>query len=135
MKDFPLEAIHANAFRAAEATHCAAEQNRAWDMHDRLFANQEKLTKEDWIGHAGALGLDAEKFQTCLDSDRYAAEIRKEIAAGQSSGVNGTPTFFLGVAEGKPDQMKPERMLSGALAFSAFKSVIDGMSAKQTKKD
>jgi protein-disulfide isomerase len=135
VKDFPLEAIHPNALRAAEATHCAAEQNRAWDMHDRLFANQQKLTREDITAYAAALGLDAAKFQACLESDRYAADIRKEIAAGQSSGVNGTPTFFLGVSDAQPDQMKPQRMLSGALDFSVFKSVLDDMAKPQAKKN
>ena len=136
VEDFPLESIHPNAFRAAEATHCAGEQNRAWDMHDRLLANQQKLTKEDLAADASALGLDTAKFQACLESDRYAADIRKEVAAAQSAGVNGTPTFFLGVADGKPDRMKPQRMLSGALEFSAFKGVIDDMAAKQqAKKD
>jgi protein-disulfide isomerase len=135
VKDFPLEAIHPNALRAAEATHCAAEQNKAWDMHDRLFANQQKLTKEDITADAAVLGLDSAKFQACLDSDRYAADIRKEIAVGQSSGVNGTPTFFLGVADAQPDQMKPQRMLSGALDFSVFKSVLDDMAKPQAKRN
>jgi predicted DsbA family dithiol-disulfide isomerase len=105
-------------------------------MHDRLFANQQKLTKEDLSAHAAALGLDTAKFQACLESDRYAADIRKEMAAGQSSGVNGTPTFLLGVAGAQPDRMKPQRMLSGALEFSAFKSALDDLTAKQqAKKD
>jgi protein-disulfide isomerase len=135
VKDFPLESIHPNALRAAEATHCAAEQNKAWEMHDRLFANQQKLTKEDITAHAAALGLDSAKFEACLDSDRYAADIRKEIAVGQSSGVNGTPTFFLGVSDAQPDQMKPQRMLSGALDFSVFKSVLDDMAKPQAKRN
>ncbi len=54
--DMPLEAIHKQAFKAAEATHCAKDQGKFWEMHDRLFANQRKL--EPWSAHAEALGLD-----------------------------------------------------------------------------
>jgi protein-disulfide isomerase len=135
VKDFPLESIHSNALRAAQATHCAAEQDRAWEMHDRLFANQQKLTKEDLISDAAALALDTAKFSACLDSGRYIAEIHKEMATGQASGVNGTPTFFVGLSDTNPDQMKPQRMLNGAVDFAVFKSIIDGLSAKQAKAD
>jgi len=131
VKDFPLESIHPNAFQAAEANHCAGEQNRAWDMHDRLLANQQKLAKEDLTGYADAMGLESVRFKVCLESGRYAAEVRKEISEGQSSGVTGTPTFFLGAADGKPDEMKPEKMLTGAQAFSAFKAAIDDLLAKR----
>lgn len=135
IKDFPLESIHGNALRAAEATHCAADQHRAWQMHDHLIANQQKLGQDDLSGYAGTLGLDVEKFKACLDSGRYTAEIRKEMAAGQSLGVNGTPTFFLGDSGATPDQMKPRRMLAGALEFAAFKSLIDELATKQGKTD
>lgn len=134
VKDFPLESLHPNALRAAEATHCAAEQNRAWDMHDRLFANQQKLAKEDLTADATALGLDTGTFSACLDSDRYTAEIRKEMAMALALGVKGTPTFFLGVSDATPGQMKPARMLNGALDFAVFKSVIDDLSAKQANQ-
>jgi len=133
VKDFPLESIHPNAFRAAQATHCAAEQNRAWDMHDRLFANQQKLNKEDLTADAAALGLDTAQFDACLNSDRHNPEIRREMATALASGVNGTPAFFVGLSDAKPDRMKPEKMLTGAQEFPVFQSVIDGLVAKQAK--
>jgi len=52
--DFPLESIHKFAFKASEAAHCAGEQNKFWEMHDRLFANQKTL--EPWTPHAEAIG-------------------------------------------------------------------------------
>jgi protein-disulfide isomerase len=135
IKDFPLESMHGNALRAAEATHCAADQRRAWEMHDQLFANQQKLGQDDLTGYAGALGLDVEKFKTCLGSGRYTAEIRKETAVALSSGVNGTPTFFLGDSDSTQERMKPRKMLSGALDFAVFKSLIDELATKQARKD
>jgi len=131
VKNFPLESLHPNAFKAAEANHCAAEQDHAWDMHDRLFANQKKLAKEDLISYSDAIGMDSAKFKACLESDKYASVVRKEMAEAQSSGVTGTPTFFLGTVDAKSSQMKPGKMLSGAAAFSAFKAAIDDLLAKK----
>jgi protein-disulfide isomerase len=131
VKDFPLESMHQNAFQAAQANHCAAEQNRAWDMHDRLFANQQKLAKEDLIGYADAIGLDSAKFKACLEIGKYAPVIRKEISEAQSSGVTATPTFFLGAADSKSYQMKPEKTITGAVDFSAFKTAIDELLTKK----
>jgi protein-disulfide isomerase len=135
VKDFPLESLHPNSFLAAQANHCAAEQNRAWDMHDRLFANQQKLAKEDLAGYADAMGLDTTKFKTCLDSGRYAAAVRKDMAEGQSAGVMGTPMFFLGNADGTSYQMKPASMLNGAVAFSAFRTAIDDLLNKPVQAE
>src|SRR5262245_28916057 len=100
MRDFPLESIHQYAFKAAEATHCASEQGKYWEMHDRLFANQNALGLTDLPGHAQALGLEVAAFQKCLESGRYAEAIRKDIADAQEVGLTGTPSFALGMAEG-----------------------------------
>ena len=59
LRDLPLEAIHPLAMKAAEAAHCAGEQGKYWEMHDRLFANQTELARTDLAKHAQALGLDA----------------------------------------------------------------------------
>jgi len=128
--DFPLESIHPQAFKAAEASHCAEEQQHFWEMHDRLFANQEALTPEDLVGHAKALGLDATRFKQCLDSDKYADRIKANVAAGERFGVSGTPAVLLGISEGTG--VKGVRLLVGSLPFSVFKEEIDKLLAEQT---
>ena len=65
-KDFPLTSIHPDAFKAAEASHCAAEQRRYWQYHRRLFANQEQMGAGELMAHAAALGLDVGRFSACL---------------------------------------------------------------------
>src|SRR6266704_659322 len=67
VRDVPIEAIHPQAFKAAEAAHCAGDQGKFWEMHDRLFQNQQLLAVSDLAAHALALGLDGPKFQPCLD--------------------------------------------------------------------
>ena len=62
-KDFPLTQIHPQAFKAGEAAHCAGEQGKFWEYHDRLFANQQPLQPDDLKKHAADLGLDADGVQ------------------------------------------------------------------------
>jgi protein-disulfide isomerase len=131
LRDFPLESIHKNAFKAAEATRCAQDQGKYWEMHERLFANQQTIGPDDLLGHAKALGLDEEGFKKCLGEGTYAAAIRKDVAEGQRAGVTGTPAFFLGVVDGTDGKVKVVRNLSGAQPFSAFQAAIDSVLAEQ----
>ncbi len=65
--DFPLP-MHGQAMKASEAALCAGDQDKFWEMHDRLFANQNALSPEALSKHAEALGLDTTQFKECLDS-------------------------------------------------------------------
>ncbi len=125
-QDFPLEELHNNAFKAAEAAHCAGDQGKYWEMHDRLFSNQQALAPENLTAYAEAIGLNRDTFQQCLDGGKYAAQVREGLAQGQQLGVQGTPTFFLGTvtADGK---VKAVRVLRGALPYPAFKEAIDSL--------
>jgi protein-disulfide isomerase len=131
VRDFPLESIHRNAFKAAEAARCAGEQGKYWEMHARLFANQQTLGPKDLPQHAQALGLDTPKFQGCLDSGNYATAIRKDLAEGQKAGVTGTPGFFLGVTDPNDQKVKVSRVLKGAQPYAAFKDAIDSLLSSQ----
>ncbi len=116
--------MHKLAFKAAEATHCAEEQGKFWEMHDRLFANQRAL--EPWSGHAEALGLDVTKFDECMSTERTAAGIRKDMAEATKAGATGTPSFVLGTTDpNDPTKVKGLSFIRGAQPFANFKSVID----------
>jgi protein-disulfide isomerase len=125
-RHFPLS-FHDAAKPAALATACAKDQGKFWEMHDTLFAQQQKqeagptvVTKtvtfsvSDIKSWAKDIGLDMPKFNSCFDSNKYGAKIDADSAAGQSFGVEGTPSFFI---NGK--------ILVGAQPFSEFKSLID----------
>ena len=129
-KDFPLESIHPHAFKAAEATRCAQEQGKGWEMHARLFNNQQQLATANLPQHAQEVGLDTTAFQQCLDSGKYAALIRKDMSEAQGAGVTGTPSFFLGRSDPN-GKVKATRSLAGAQAYSAFKAAIDELLAEK----
>jgi protein-disulfide isomerase len=125
--DFPLESIHKKALKAAEASRCAAEQGKYWEMHDQLFANFTGLEMADLARHATTLNLDLLKFQECLDSGKYANEIRKDLMDGQRAGVKGTPTFLIGIPEQGSSRMKALKRIRGAQPYPAFKEVLDSI--------
>ena len=128
-KDFPLESIHPKAFKAAEATRCAQEQGKGWEMHARLFGHQQQRSAATHFpAHAQAVGVDTTAFQHCLDSGKYATQIRQDMSEGQGAGVTGTPSFFLGVSDAS-GKVKALRTLKGAQAYAAFKTAIDELLA------
>lgn len=126
-KDFPLERLHPFAFKAAEAAQCAGEQGRYWEMHDRLFKNQDALTPSDLKAYGVALELDTVKYQQCLDSDKYATTIRSSLQEGQKYGVTGTPSFFFGTYDAEQSKVKAISAFSGAQPYPNFQKAIDAI--------
>jgi len=93
-KQFPLS-MHPHAQMAAEAALAANEQGKFWEMHDILFANFRKLTRENMLVWAQQIGLDVNKFKADLDSGKFASVIKKDTSDGDAAGVYGTPAFFI----------------------------------------
>lgn len=117
-RDFPLS-FHQNARKAAEATECSGEQEKFWEMHDKLFQNQGNLDVSSLKKYAADIGLDTGKFNSCLDSGKYAQEVQKDLRDGSSYGVSGTPAFFINGIK-----------IVGAQPFSVFKQIIDSELSK-----
>ena len=113
-KDFPLTSIHPQAFKAAEAAHCAREQSKFWEYHDRLFENQQALDADFLKKYAADTGLDTAKFNTCLDTAKYAERVQAQMGVGNQLGVSSTPSMFVN-----------GRMVSGAQPFEVFTAIID----------
>lgn len=133
-RDLPLTSIHPNAFKAAEAAACAGEQNKFWEMHDRLYENSQKLALSDLPSHAESLGLDKTQFEQCLSTDKYAAKIREDIAEATRVGVTGTPAFFVAVIDSKTSKLKFVQLMKGAQPFTSFKAYLDGLIAEQNRQ-
>jgi protein-disulfide isomerase len=94
-RHLPLNDVHAHAQIAAEAAEAAAEQGAFWEMHDKLFDNQDALTPKDLIGYAEELGLDAEGFADDLRRHAGAPRVAEDVDSADLSNVSGTPTFFI----------------------------------------
>ncbi len=98
-RHFPLSNIHPFAQKAAEASECASEQGKFWEMHDTMFENQQNLTIADLKSYAARLSLDGQEFSACLDSGKYAPKVASDFSYGVSIGINSTPTFFINGAK------------------------------------
>jgi protein-disulfide isomerase len=123
LRHLPLEQKHPMARQAAEAIECAGRQNRAWPMHDRLFANPEALDGVALATHAKAVGLDAARFKTCLNGEA-AARVDDDVAQAQALAVRGTPTFFIGTRQ--PDgRVKLLHRIPGAVPMNQWRAAIE----------
>ena len=94
-RQYPLTSIHPFAAKAAEASLCANEQGKFWEMHDAMFEDQTKLAVKDLKATAVRLGMDGKKFDTCLDTGRYVEQVQNDQREGQRAGVNGTPAVYI----------------------------------------
>jgi protein-disulfide isomerase len=113
-KDFPLTQIHPQAFVAAQAGNCAREQGKFWEYHDKLFTNQQALQPDYLKKYAAETGMDAAKFNACLDTAKYSDRVQQTMGVGNGLGVQATPSIFIN-----------GRMLSGAQPYEVFAAVID----------
>ena len=129
-KHLPLP-FHPNALPAAKAAEAARQQGKFWEMHDKLFANQQALSDASYATYAKELGVDSARFARDVTADAAAKRIAEDQQLAASVGANGTPTMFVNC-----------RRLVGAQPFEAFKQVIDeevaraeGLKAKGEKLD
>jgi protein-disulfide isomerase len=113
-RQYPIESLHPFAPKAAEASLCANDQGKFWELHDAMFADQTKLAVTDLKQTARRLGLDGKEFDSCLDSGRHVEQVQKDMKEGQRVGITGTPMMFINgvVVDG------------GAVGFSVLEGLI-----------
>ncbi len=113
-KQLPLTNIHPQAQKAAEASLCAHDQGKFWEMHDAMFGDQHNLEVADLEAKAKDLGLDAAAFKQCLESGSKAAAVTEDVRQGSIAGVSGTPAMFIN-----------GQLLSGAVPYEKLAQTID----------
>lgn len=112
-KNLPLP-FHQQALPAAKAALAANNQGKFWEMHDKLFDNQQKLNPAYYEEVAKELKLDLEKFKKDMASPEVAKQIDEDKEIAAKNEIQGTPGFFVnGVA------------VKGAYPFDHFKMIID----------
>ncbi len=122
--DYPLP-MHKNTWDASLAAACANDQGKFWEMHDVIFANQDRWNGEATSrprpvleGLAKSIGLDMTKYSSCMDADTHRAKIQAHLALAEAQQVNQTPSFVIG-----------GKMTAGALGYDQYKKLVDEASA------
>jgi protein-disulfide isomerase len=121
---------------AAEAAYCAGDQNKYWEYHDILFANQTgenvgAFSDRRLQAFAEALALDMDAFNNCLNSGKHSARVDQDRVDGTAAGVTGTPAFSITY---KVDGVEKQRFISGAYPYSEFQTQIEGALAEMGLK-
>ncbi len=124
-RDYPLP-LHQYSRYAALAAQCAGEQGKFWEMHDQLFERHEwaqtgKNPRQLFRDFAKTIGLDLDKYDACMDGQRYAGRIQASLQEGETLGVQGTPSFFV---NGKRFDGRP--------SSDAFKALADSLTRRRT---
>jgi protein-disulfide isomerase len=123
-RDLPLQ-MHPQALPAALASRCAGDQGKFWEMHERLFANQNALGLDALKQHAAALGLDAARFDECMSSAKYRNAVTRSMASAERMHIDGTPAFLIGVLDPNGEVVRVTQVKLGAKAYEEFKAALD----------
>jgi protein-disulfide isomerase len=113
-KHFPLDQLHPEARRAAEASWCAQQQDRFWQFHDIVYANPPDGSLAKLTAMAAEAGVDVKSFEQCMASPKPAQVVETQVEEGDHYGVDGTPGFFVN-----------GRLISGAVPLSALSELVD----------
>jgi protein-disulfide isomerase len=126
--DYPLP-MHRNTWNASRAAACADEQGKFWEMHDAIFANQDR-----WNGDATSnpdkvlkqignqLGMNNDQFNSCVDTKKTQAKVQAHYQLAMASHVDGTPTFVFG-----------NQKIAAFLTYDEFKKLTDSLAALAPK--
>jgi protein-disulfide isomerase len=114
-RHFPVVSKHPRARTLAHAAEAAARQDRFWDMHDSLYADQGRLDPPHLWERVERLGLDLERFERDRRSDAVAERVERDFRSGIRAGVTTTPTLFVEgeMHAGVPDEGLLARLRSG----------------------
>jgi protein-disulfide isomerase len=124
-RDFPIDELHPQSIRAHIAAHCAIEQGKFWQLHDRLFSKAGSHTPAELLAQAQQAGLNTNAFSACVAADKYSISIRQSTAFALSLGASGTPFFVVGTMNPDGKSMKPFKVVPGAFPFANFQQAID----------
>lgn len=114
-RHYPISEIHPDAEQAALAAECAADQDKFWLYHDKLYA-ASSLSYQSLVTMAEEIGLDRKTFEECLGSGKHKAEVAEDVALAKSIGLRGTPTFIF-----------DGQIVEGSIPRDILKRILDRM--------
>jgi protein-disulfide isomerase len=126
-RDLPIDQLHPNATRAAQAGRCAADQGQYWTLRDIMGANPDKLDLENLVADAGTLKMDTKTFRSCVESQKYKEAVQTDVLEAMKIGAEATPTFVIG--KSTPQGVDGE-LIVGSQPYAEFVKAISKLDAK-----
>lgn len=130
-RHFPIDSLHSKARKESEATECAAElggNTKFWEYLDEVYArtpSNDGLDPQELYVIAEDIGLNADKFDSCLSSGRYALKVQSHYEDAVKTGGGGTPHTVLITRSGEKITIK------GAQPYDVVKTVVDAALSNQ----
>ena len=129
------EFIGSESASSAEAAYCAGDQEKFWEMHDMIFANQRgenagAFVDRRLIAFAENLGLDMDTFKSCFNGGNYSDLIAQDAKDGLAAGIKATPSFVMSYTVNGEAKTK---ILEGAQGYDVFKQEIDAALAEMAQ--
>jgi protein-disulfide isomerase len=116
-RDLPIDSLHPNATRAAQAARCAGDQGQFWQLRDVMATHPEALDMESLVTDASALRMDKDAFRTCVEKGKYKEAVQGDLLEAMKIGADGTPAFVVG--KSTPDGVDGE-VVVGAQPYTLF---------------
>ena len=129
-RHFPLESLHPNAMNSALAASCAQRDGKFWQMHDRLFSNQQALDLPALLTYGAAVGANDARYRACVTGKATLSQVQADGDVALRSELTGTPGFFVGHV-GADGKLHAVRRVIGSQPYTVFQSAIDDVLAKK----
>ena len=126
-RDLPLDSLHPNATRAAQAARCAGDQGKFWEIREIMSAHPDQLDLESLAADAQQLKLDVAKFRSCVETEKYKNDVQADVLEAMKIGADGTPAFVIG--KSTPEGVDGE-MLVGAQPYAMFDMKLKALQSK-----
>jgi protein-disulfide isomerase len=127
-RDLPLEALHPEAHRAAQAARCAGDQGAFWNIRDLMASHPAQLAMDNLIAYAAELGLNVATFRGCIAGQKYKELVQKDLTEAEKIGAGGTPAFVLG--KSTPEGVEGD-LFVGAVPYVVFEQKLKQLLAAQ----
>jgi len=127
-RDLPLDQIHPNAMRAAQAARCAGDQGQFWALRDIMSSHPEGLDMTNLMADASQVRINPETFKTCLESGKYKEAVQGDLLEAMKIGADGTPAFVVG--KSTPDGVDGE-LIVGAQPYAVFQDKFKSLGVEK----
>jgi protein-disulfide isomerase len=127
-RDLPIDQLHPNATRAAQAARCAGDQGQFWALRDIMSAHPEALDLNSLVADASTVKINPDTFRKCVETEKYKEAVKGDLLEAMKIGADGTPSFVVG--KSTPDGVDGE-LIVGAQPYNVFQEKFKSLGVEK----